>query len=99
MPTAGTRSWSTRSRRPARRSRCWTAVTARPSGPPDPPDSDLSEPPLALLVVPDRLEQVLAAEVGPEHGREPELGVGRLPHQEVRDAHLPRGTDEQIRVG
>ena len=54
---------------------------------------------LALLVVEDRLEQVPAAEVGPQRVGDPDLGVGDLPEQEVADAHLAAGADQQIGIG
>mmetsp|Transcript_10610 Transcript_10610/g.43394 ORF Transcript_10610/g.43394 Transcript_10610/m.43394 type:complete len:538 (+) Transcript_10610:732-2345(+) len=38
-------------------------------------------------------------ELGPQTVREHELGVGGLPEQEVADAHLAAGADEQVRVG
>src|SRR5256885_2304588 len=39
---------------------------------------DAAEAAITLLVVADGLVQVLAVEVGPEHRREPEFGVGGL---------------------
>ena len=54
---------------------------------------------LALLVVGDGLEQVLAPEVRPEHVGHPDLRVGDLPEQEVRDPHLAARADEQVGVG
>ena len=54
---------------------------------------------LAALEVEDRLEQVAAAEVGPEGRGHPDLGVGDLPEQEVRDPQLARGADQQVGVG
>src|SRR5258706_8849892 len=53
----------------------------------------------AALEVIDRLVEVLAAEVGPQHVRDPELRVRELPEQEVRDPELPAGADQEIRVG
>src|SRR5438445_13410166 len=49
---------------------------------------DLAKPPLAPLVVEDRLKQIASRDVGPEHRRHVQLGVGELPQQEVRDAQL-----------
>src|SRR5438094_8555483 len=43
------------------------------------------EAPVAALVILDRLEQVAAAEVRPQRGRDPQLGVGELPQHEVRE--------------
>src|SRR5437868_10233652 len=38
------------------------------------------------------------AEVGPQGVDEDELGVRQLPEQEVRDAKLARGADQQVRI-
>src|SRR5918995_4983226 len=46
---------------------------------------DAAETAGALLEVPDGLEQMLPAEVGPEHRREPQFRVGSLPQHEVGD--------------
>ena len=40
-----------------------------------------------------------AVEVGPQRGNEDELGIGRLPQQEVAGALLAGGADEQVDVG
>ena len=40
--------------------------------------------------------QLVAPEVGPHHVGEVELGVGRLPEQEVRQPLLARGADHQV---
>src|SRR5512138_1097041 len=53
---------------------------------------------LALLEVEDRLEEVALAEVGPQRGSHPDLAVGDLPEQEVRDAHLPGRPNEKVGV-
>jgi hypothetical protein len=58
-----------------------------------------AEAALALLVVLDGLQQVDAAEVGPEAVGDEDLRVGDLPQQEVRDALLARGADDQVGVG
>src|SRR5450759_1335831 len=78
------------------------------------PDSDAESPPtrrgaaladdaavaaLPLLEIEDRLEEMALAEVGPERGRDPDLAVGDLPEEEVRDAHFAARADEKIRVG
>src|SRR5436305_1348047 len=54
---------------------------------------------LPALVGQDRLEQVLAPEVGPQGLRHPDLRVGDLPEQEVADAQLAGGADEEVGVG
>ena len=58
-----------------------------------------AEAPIAALVLADRVEEVLAAEVGPQHVGEHQLAVGELPQQEVRDAVLTRGADHQVGIG
>src|SRR5881296_1472214 len=47
-----------------------------------------TEAPVAALVVGDGAIEVGGPEVRPERRRHPQLGVGDLPQQEVRDAHL-----------
>src|SRR5947199_2488453 len=54
---------------------------------------------LALLEVEDRLEKVAAAEVRPQGAGDPDLRIGDLPEQEVRDPQLARGADEQVGIG
>src|SRR5258706_16221691 len=54
---------------------------------------------VALLVGDDRLEQIAAAEIGPERFGDPDLRVRDLPQQEVADAHLAARADQQIRIG
>src|SRR5262245_61390374 len=91
-------------RHPSRRPRYRDLATSR-SGPPSTTGEDSGvlgeapEAPLALLVVADRLEQVLAGEIRPEDRREPEFRVGDLPEQEVRDPHLAARPDQEIRLG
>src|SRR5512147_170933 len=58
-----------------------------------------AEAPASMLEVMDRLVEVLAAEIGPERVGDPELGVRRLPEEEVRDAELPARPDEEIGIG
>ena len=58
-----------------------------------------AEAALPLLELLDRAEEVLAAEVGPQHVREAQLGVCDLPEQIVRDAMLTGGSHQQVRVG
>src|SRR5437764_5531823 len=53
--------------------------------------------PSACIVL-ERGTEILAAEVGPQLVDEHELGVGRLPEQEVRDPQLAGRTDQQIGV-
>src|SRR5258706_3713060 len=55
-------------------------------------------PALALLELGDRLEEMPRAEVRPENGRDVDLRVGDLPEQIVRDAHLPAGADQEVRI-
>src|SRR5713101_8408489 len=55
--------------------------------------------PLALLEFLDGLQQVNAAEVRPVGLSDVDLGVSRLPKQEVAQAHLAAGADDQIEFG
>src|SRR6185503_20708565 len=55
-----------------------------------------AEAALALGVGVERGVEILAAEVGPEGAREVELGVGRLPEEEVGDAELAAGADDEV---
>src|SRR5215203_5565805 len=51
---------------------------------------------------PERLQspqKLLGGEVGPQRFRHVELGVGYLPEQEVRDAQLAAGPDQQVDLG
>src|SRR5215207_781645 len=51
---------------------------------------------------PERLQspqELLGGEVGPQRFRHIELGVGYLPEQEVRDAQLAAGPDQQVDLG
>src|SRR5262249_19212415 len=50
------------------------------------------------LVVGDGPVEMSRAEVGPEGGRHPQLGVGDLPQQEVGDPHLPARANEQVGI-
>src|SRR5688572_21119172 len=58
-----------------------------------------AEAPLALAVRRDRLVERRAVEIGPQRLGEIELGVGKLPEQEVGDALLAPGADEKIGLG
>src|SRR5262245_61969180 len=60
--------------------------------------SHSTEAAIALLEIGDRPVEIGGAEVRPEDRRDPQLGVGDLPQQEVRDAHLPAGADQEIRI-
>src|SRR5216684_7598616 len=53
---------------------------------------------LARLKVDDRFEEIAAAKIGPEDFGDVDLRVGDLPEQEVRDAQLAAGADEEIGV-
>src|SRR5215213_7675784 len=54
--------------------------------------------PLAPVVLAQCVAQVLIAEIGPAEGHEHELGVGELPQQEIADALLSAGADQEVRV-
>ena len=56
-----------------------------------------NRPPAARVLVDGGTEPLLA-EVGPEGVVEDELGVGRLPEQEVRDPLLARGPDHEVGI-
>src|SRR5437764_13250832 len=58
-----------------------------------------TETPVASLELAHRLEQMLSAEVGPQHVGEDELAVGELPQQEVRDPKLARRANHDIGIG
>src|SRR6185369_13117670 len=58
-----------------------------------------AEPPLASIVLADRSGKMGLGKIGPERVDENELGVGRLPDQEVAQALLTAGADQQVRVG
>src|SRR5204863_9179689 len=47
----------------------------------------------------DRPLEMLLAEVGPQRVDEHQLGVGALPQQEIADALLAAGTDQQVGIG
>src|SRR3990172_3622791 len=57
-----------------------------------------TEPPLPLLELNDRGEEVIASEVGPQDIREVELGVRRLPEQEIGKPLLTAGPDDQVGI-
>src|SRR4051794_2692022 len=47
----------------------------------------------------DGLGQGFGVVIGPEHVLEDELGIGRLPEQEVGQALLARGADDEVGIG
>src|SRR6266540_497624 len=55
--------------------------------------------PFALLVVDDGLKEVSPAEVRPQHVGDPDLDVGDLPEEEVRDPELAARADQEVGVG
>src|SRR5712691_9929967 len=57
--------------------------------------TEAARPPLELG---DGAIEVDRPEVRPVGRRDPQLGVGDLPQQEVRDAHLAAGADQEIRI-
>ena len=60
---------------------------------------DGAEAAFAALELGDRVEEVRAAEVGPEHVGEHELGVGGLPERKFEIRCSPDGAHEQVGVG
>src|SRR5690554_1580865 len=73
-------------------------ATRLPSSPTISADGDAAEAALALGVVVDCLEQDVAAEIRPEHGRQVELRVRELPQHEVADTLLAGCADQQIGI-
>jgi len=57
-----------------------------------------AKPPLPLLKRADGFVQVRAAEIRPEHRREPEFGIRGLPEEEVAEAHFAAGANQQVRL-
>src|SRR5689334_19944132 len=53
----------------------------------------------SALEVIDRLVEVFAPEIGPENVGHPELRVRELPEQEIGDAKLAAGADQEIGIG
>src|SRR3970040_413838 len=54
---------------------------------------------IAALVVKDGFQQLSLGEVRPKGWRNPDLGIGNLPKQEIADAQFATGADEQVRIG
>src|SRR5689334_1014969 len=54
---------------------------------------------LAAAELGDGALEVLLAEVGPQRVDEHQLGVGTLPEQEIADALLAAGADQQVGIG
>src|SRR5439155_3913799 len=63
------------------------------------PSIGATETPAPVLEVMDRLVEVLPAKVGPQGVGDPELRVRGLPEEKIRDAELPAGADQEVRVG
>ena len=61
--------------------------------------AETTEAAFAALVGGDGFEEMEAVEVGPEAIGDVDLGVGDLPEEEVGDALLAGGTDDEIGVG
>ena len=57
-----------------------------------------AEPSLAAAEAPHLRGEHLGGEIGPARVDEVELGIGRLPGQEVRHAELARGAQDQIGI-
>ena len=58
-----------------------------------------AETALAALEADNAVDKVLLGEVGPEMVGYEDFGVGQLPEEEVADAEVATGADEQIGVG
>src|SRR4051812_34995588 len=90
-------------------------TAARSSGPSTAADTTLSSRPrkraggalvadaaiatLAAAELGDGALEMLLAEVGPQRVDEHQLGVGTLPEQEIADALLAAGADQQVGIG
>ncbi len=61
--------------------------------------AEAAEAAFAALVGGDGFEEMEAAEVGPEAIGDEDLGVGDLPEEEVGDALLAGGADDEVGVG
>src|SRR5438876_8905812 len=59
---------------------------------------DAAVAPLAFLVLEDGLEKMLAPEIRPICGSDPDFAIGDLPEKKVADAHFTVGEDLQLRV-
>ena len=57
-----------------------------------------AEAPLAALEIGDGRAQIVGAEIGPQRIDEAQLGVGRLPQQEVGQPLLAAGADDKVDV-
>src|SRR6266496_1777549 len=68
-----------------------------PRNPPSAPSGTVTA--VSGRVGAERAEEVDLAERGPVGVAEVELGVGALPEEEAAQALLPRGPDDQVRVG
>src|SRR5918993_1110528 len=62
------------------------------------PGVETAESTLAAAVFVDRGPEDLMVEVGPEVREEDELGIGRLPRQEIRHPLLAGGADDEIGI-
>ena len=60
--------------------------------------SDPSVSAFPLLVVFEYLVKLFLAEIRPVGGRDIYFSIGDLPQQEIADAHLPAGPDQQVRI-
>src|SRR4029077_14570760 len=58
-----------------------------------------AESPLAPAELRERGAEIARAELGPRPRREDQLGVGALPEQEVAQALLPAGPNQEVDVG
>ena len=93
--------------------RALAAAPIRSPGPrrspscPSPHEADLTaagstssaEPTLARRILIERRDESRVVEIGPQDRQEDEFGIGRLPEQEIRQAHLARGADDEIGIG
>ena len=77
-----------------------TAISTMPASDADErARSSAAEPPLARRILLDRRVERRFVEVGPQHRREQQLGISALPQQEIGQADLARGADQQVELG
>src|SRR5262245_37738352 len=62
------------------------------------PTSHPAETARAALILGDGPVEIDLRKVRPEDRGDPQLRVGDLPQEEIRDPHLPAGPDEEIRI-
>src|SRR6202041_111275 len=62
-------------------------------------DRDAAETAFPVQEIQDRVVQLAASEIRPQHRRDEQLSVGHLPEQKIGDPLLTRGANQQIGIG